>query len=233
MSGRSSATTHTPVEMLFYGLDVEELLTGAWKNMAYSQLPEEVRASLHRVLISVQLAASESESTTDALTRSGPTAAEAARSLPSAGEFVQAGDWPMPSAVSSERATTCDHPERLGIPPLKNNRCPICETSAAPATIGDEALFKVWSNALTKALTNQQVTPEHAVLAALRSVLERFSYVQSANEVKTAPTMRFGRDYDRSLVKDCICADPENCTQPVPGYRCRRIGASPDRTANQ
>lgn len=24
-------------------------------------------------------------------------------------------------------------------------------------------------------------------------------------------------------LRDCICADPENCTQPVPGRRCRRI----------
>lgn len=27
-------------------------------------------------------------------------------------------------------------------------------------------------------------------------------------------------EYD-DLVKDCICVDPENCTEPVPGYRCK------------
>lgn len=31
---------------------------------------------------------------------------------------------------------------------------------------------------------------------------------------------------DKALgVRDCICADPENCTQPVPGRRCRKGGA--------
>lgn len=29
-------------------------------------------------------------------------------------------------------------------------------------------------------------------------------------------------------LRDCICADPENCTQEVPGYRCRRKPAAPE-----
>lgn len=28
-------------------------------------------------------------------------------------------------------------------------------------------------------------------------------------------------------MKDCPCADPENCTTPVPGYECRRRGRQP------
>jgi hypothetical protein len=27
---------------------------------------------------------------------------------------------------------------------------------------------------------------------------------------------------DQPVERDCICADPENCTQPVPGRRCRK-----------
>lgn len=28
-------------------------------------------------------------------------------------------------------------------------------------------------------------------------------------------------DYQRTLVRDCMCNDPENCTEAVRGYRCK------------
>lgn len=34
----------------------------------------------------------------------------------------------------------------------------------------------------------------------------------------------------RNAVRECICADPENCTQAVPGYRCRAGRSCGDRT---
>lgn len=35
------------------------------------------------------------------------------------------------------------------------------------------------------------------------------------------------RSAEASL-RDCICADPENCTQPVPRRRCRKPRACPE-----
>lgn len=32
-------------------------------------------------------------------------------------------------------------------------------------------------------------------------------------------------------IRDCICADPENCTQPMPGHRCRKAAGLPGHNA--
>jgi hypothetical protein len=50
-------------EMLFYALDTEGLLTGAWKDLFYGALPDHVQNALRRAVISTMKASSEASET--------------------------------------------------------------------------------------------------------------------------------------------------------------------------